>query len=272
MTPEIVDLELELLLQGLCAKYGYDFRDYDRASMKRRIEQSLPSFGCATISHLQSKALREEAVFIRLLSSLAVTVTELFRDPEFFASLRTDVLPYLRTYPSLKLWVAGCSSGEEVLSFCIMLREEGLLDKTLIYATDINPASLERARRGLVRQDDVALGTRRYQEAGGLGSLSDYYAADYGSVLFDPGLLANVVFAEHSLATDAVFSEVHLVSCRNVLIYFDRHLQNRALGLFDEALRRRGFLCLGSSETLRLSTVAPSFETVALEQRIFQKR
>ena len=213
---EVEVFELDALLHALRARYGYDFRGYSRASLLRRVHKAMAGLGFASISELQGRVLRDEVLVLELVSRLAISVTEMFRDPEVYAALRTEVLSYLRTYPSLKLWVAGCSTGEEVRSLCILLREDGLIDRTLIYATDINPVNLEKARMGVYRREAVAGYSRNYLQAGGRGSLSDYYAADYDAVLFDPGLVENVVFAQHSLATDAVFSGVHLVTCRNV--------------------------------------------------------
>lgn len=269
---EVDDIELDALLYALRARYGYDFRHYARASLKRRLQHAAATLGFATVSELQGRVLRDEALVLELVSRLAISVTEMFRDPASYAALRAEVLPYLRTYPSLKLWVAGCSTGEEVRSLCILLREDDLLHRTLIYATDINPANLEKARRGIYRRGAVARYSRNYLQAGGRGSLSDYYTADYNAVLFDPSLVENVVFAEHSLATDSVFSEVHLVTCRNVLIYFDPLLQDRALGLFAEALCHGGFLCLGGRETISHSPHRSGFTTVTAEHRIYQKR
>jgi len=270
--PDVDPIELELLLSGIFTRYGHDFRRYARASILRRAARALEVLGLGSLSELHEKVFADEALFVRLLGLLTVSTTELFRDPQFYVALRERVLPYLRTYPSLRLWVAGCSSGEEVLSLCIVLDEAGLLERTLVYATDINPLGLERARKGIYRDDEVGGSARGYHAAGGRRSLSDYYTADYGSALFHPRLLERVVFTEHSLATDGVFSEVQLVSCRNVLIYFERPLQDRALGLFAESLCHRGFLCLGARETLRLSEHRRVFEAVPGRDRIYQKR
>lgn len=203
---------------------------------------------------------------------LTVQVSEMFRDPSYFLSLREKVIPLLRTYPSLKIWVAGCSSGEEVYSLAILLREEGLLDRSIIYATDINQAALKKAEAGVYELDRIPGFTSNHQKSGAKTSLSDYYTAAYGAVVFDKSLRKNVVFSDHSLATDSVFAEMHLVSCRNVLIYFNRHLQERALGLFRESLVRKGFLGLGSKESMRFSTHGPAFDEVVREDRIFQKK
>ncbi len=269
--PAIDSIELELLLEGIFLKYQYDFRHYSRASLKRRLGVALERLGCAHLSELQGLVLRDAQLFAKLLNYLTVPTTEMFRDPPYFCGLREQVVPHLRTYPSLKVWVAGCSTGEEVYSLAILLHETGLLDKTVLYATDINPDALATARRGIYRADAVRKASANYHAAGGIGSLSDYYSAAYQSVRFDPGLVRGCVFSDHSLATDSVFAEVHLISCRNVLIYFDRTLQHRAFGLFKDALVRRGFLGLGSKETLNFSSHRTAFEPVLAKEKIFRK-
>jgi chemotaxis protein methyltransferase CheR len=268
----ITDIELPLLLEAIYAKYQYDFRHYAMASLKRRLGQALPRFGVHSLSGLQERILREPEAFHELLSYLTVQVSEMFRDPGFFRALREQVLPVLATYPSLKIWVPGCSAGEEVYSLAILLREEGLLARTIIYATDINAAALEAAKRGIYPQDRIAAYSKAYQAAGGKGSLSDYYTIAYDSAKFDETLTHDVLFSDHSLATDHVFAEVQLVSCRNVLIYFDRELQDRAVGLFSESLERSGFLGLGSKETLRFAAHASAFSEFVPEHRIYRKR
>ena len=207
-----------------------------------------------------------------MLEYLTVQVSEMFRDPSYFRALRETVVPVLRTYPSLKIWVAGCSTGEEVYSLAILLREEGLLERTLIYATDINANALQKAEAGVYAIERVPSFTENHARSGGRGSLSEHYTAAYGRVVFDKSLRRHIVFSDHSLATDSVFAEVHLVSCRNVLIYFDRALQDRALGLFHEALCRKGFLGLGSKESLRFSSHAQTFDELVAPERIYQKK
>jgi chemotaxis protein methyltransferase CheR len=266
-----IDIELRMLVEAVYLKYNYDFRDYTAASQKRRVLVALREMGCATVSALQEKVLHDPAAFARLLQYLTIPVTEMFRDPEYFAAVRADVVPLLKTYPSLKIWIAGCSTGEEVYSMAIMLHEEGLLERSLVYATDINPESLDAARRGVFALDRMRLYTENYQKAGGTRSFSDYYTAAYGGALFDRALVENVTFADHSLATDSVFSETHFVSCRNVMIYFNRRLQNRVLGLFHESLCHRGFLGLGSKESIEFSNYANRFETLAKRERLFRK-
>ena len=271
MSPRPVDIELRLLVDAIYLRYHFDFRGYATASLKRRLASAMARFGCSTLSQLQDRLLHDEAVFPQLLDYLTVQVSEMFRDPEYFLALREEVVPLLRTYPSLKVWVAGCSTGEEVYSLAILLHEEGLLARTLIYATDINAQALRRAEAGIYELDRIAGFTANHQRSGARSSLSDYYTAAYGRAVFDKRLREHIVFSDHSLATDSVFAEVQLVSCRNVLIYFDRPLQDRALGLFREALCRRGFLGLGSKESLRFSSNADAFEDFARNERIYQK-
>ena len=272
MAAENIDIELRLLLDAIYLKYHYDFRGYAAASLKRRLTNAPARFGCQTLSQLQDKILHEPGTFPTLLSYLTVPVSEMFRDPTYFRSLREKVVPLLRTYPSLKVWVAGCSTGEEVYSLAILLREEELLERTLIYATDINPQSLQRAAAGIYAADRIAGFTENHRKAGGRASLSDYYTAAYGRAVFDKSFRRHIVFSDHSLATDSVFAEVQLVSCRNVLIYFNSDLQNRAIGLFRDALCRKGFLGIGMKESLAFSSHAQSFVDVVYPDRIFQKR
>ena len=265
------DIEIRLLVEAVHLRYGHDFRDYSPASMKRRVLQAQQRMGAATISALQERILHDPAEFAQLLQYLTVPVSEMFRDPSYFLALRQQVVPVLRTYPSIKVWVAGCSTGEEPYSLAILLREEGLLERTILYATDINHASLEKARQGIYDLEAVRKFTRNYQRAGGQKSFSDYYTAAYGGAVLDKSLRDSITFADHSLATDAVFSETQFVSCRNVLIYFNRRLQDRALGLFHESLSHRGFLGLGSKETLDFSAYADKFEVVSRPERIYRK-
>lgn len=264
-------LEVELLVQAVYARFQYDFRQYSRSSLRRRLEQALMRFECESITKLQEKIIHEPNFFPKLIPYLTVNTTEMFRDPSYFKSLREKIFPFLQTFPSIKIWIAGCSTGEEVFSMAIILRELGM-KKYLIYATDINPMNLEMAKKGIFDLDEVRKASRNYQLSGGITSLSDYYEAAYDSVRFNPNLLNNVVFSDHSLATDSVFSETHFVSCRNVLIYFERPLQDRVLGLFKESLTRDGFLGLGTKETIQFSTVKNDFVVVDQENRIYQKR
>lgn len=272
MAAETIDIEMRLLIDAIYLKYHYDFRGYAEASLKRRLSTAPSRFGCKTLSQLQDKILHEPATFSAVLGLLTVPVSEMFRDPSYFCSLREKVVPILRTYPSLKVWVAGCSTGEEVYSLAILLYEEGLLERSLIYATDINPQTLQKAAAGIYEIDRIAGFTENHRKSGGRGSLSEHYTAAYGRAVFDKALRQHIVFSDHSLATDSVFAEVHLVSCRNVLIYFNPELQNRAVGLFHEALCRKGFLGIGMKESLRFSSHAQLFTDFVYKDRIFQRR
>lgn len=271
MAPEPTETELNGFLEALFRQYHHDFRDYSPASLKRRLARALNIFECADMAALQGRVLADARAFDHLLQVMTVPVSEMFRDPAYFLALRQEVLPVLQTYPSLKVWVAGCSTGEEVYSLAILFKEEGLFDRTLFYATDINPTSLDIARQGIYGLKEMQGYTANYQRAGGTGAFSDYYSAAYGSVLLDKSLRESIVFADHSLATDSVFSVTHLISCRNVLIYFNRPLQNRALGLFQESLCDLGYLGLGSRESLEFSAYAGRFGVVNKSERIYRK-
>jgi chemotaxis protein methyltransferase CheR len=265
------ELELRLLLDAIYLKYDYDFRNYAFASLKRRVTAAMTRFRCSTVTQLQELVIHDPQAFPALLDFLTVQVSEMFRDPQYFLSLRERVVPLLRTYPSLKIWVAGCSAGEEAYSLAILLREEGLLERTLLYATDINVRALRDAQAGIYDIERLTTFTENHRLSGAKSSLSDYYTAAYGKAMLDASLREHIVFSDHSLATDAVFAEVQLVSCRNVLIYFDRELQDRALGLFKEALSHRGFLGIGSKESVRFSGYASAFEPFAERDRIYRK-
>ncbi len=272
MPNAIEDLEIQLLLEALYQRYHYDFRHYARASIKRRLVQARDQLGFSSISALQERVLHDPSMLPRLLGYLTVQVSEMFRDPSYFRALREKVLPHLRTYPSLKVWIAGCSTGEELYSLAILFREEGLYQRTLFYATDINPDALHAAEAGVYAADRIKKFTENHQNSGGKSSLSDYYTADYGRAVFDKTLRDHVVFSDHSLVTDSVFAEMHLISCRNVMIYFDRPLQDRAIGLFRDSLARKGFLGLGSKESLRFSEHASAFADFVPAEKIYQRR
>jgi chemotaxis protein methyltransferase CheR len=272
MNRSSTDIELRLLIEAIYLKYNHDFRDYAGASVKRRVLHAVEQMGLPTVSALQERILHDPQAFSQLLQYMTIPVSQMFRDPMYYRALREHVVPVLRTYPSIKVWVAGCSNGEEVYSMAILLHEEGLLERAMIYATDINPSSLDRARKGVYPMDSVREYTANYQKAGGTRAFSDYYTAAYDGALFDKSLRQNVTFADHSLSTDSVFSETHLVSCRNVLIYFNRKLQDRALGLFHESLSHRGYLGIGTKETLDFSGYADRFEVVSRPQRIYRKK
>jgi chemotaxis protein methyltransferase CheR len=267
----IEDIEVELLLAALYQRYHYDFRHYAKASIKRRLIQACNQLHFSSISALQDALLHEPTTLAKLLNYLTVQVSEMFRDPTYFRAIREKVVPHLRTYPSLKVWIAGCSTGEELYSFAILFREEGLEDRTLFYATDINPTALQDAEAGIFALDRIQKFTENHQKSGGRTSLSDYYTANYGRAVFDKSLRSRVVFSDHSLVTDAVFGEMHLISCRNVMIYFDRPLQDRAIGLFHGSLSRKGFLGLGSKESLRFSVHANDFSEFDREEKIYQR-
>ena len=265
------DIELELLLQAVFMKYGYDFRNYTKSHLKRRIHQRLRLSNIKTISELQNRVLWDKSFFRVLLQDLSINVTEMFRDPEFYKSFRQNVIPNLKTYAHIKVWHAGCSTGEEVYSLAIILKEEKLLSKSQIYATDINKNVLEIARQGIYTKKDMELYGQNYSKAGGTGKLSDYYTSKYGSVIFDKSLSKNIVFADHNLVIDSAFAEVNLVFCRNVLIYFDKSLQEKVLGLFSNSLAKRGFLCLGTKESLKFTSHEKDFDTVDKELKIYKK-
>jgi chemotaxis protein methyltransferase CheR len=269
---KIEDIEIRLLLEALYSRYHYDFRQYAMASIKRRLRQAREQLGFVTFSALQEAVLHDPRMLPRLLGYLTVQVSEMFRDPGYFRAIREKVVPHLRTYPSLKVWIAGCSTGEEFYSLVVLFREEGLEARTMFYATDVNQEALRAAEGGIFDLDRVQLFTENHRKSGGRSSLSDYYHAGYGKVAFDKSLRRNTVFADHSLVTDAVFAEMHLISCRNVLIYFDKALQDRALGLFKDSLARKGFLGLGAKESLRFSEHAGAFADFVREEKIYQRR
>jgi chemotaxis protein methyltransferase CheR len=272
MNDVVEDLEIQLFLEALYQHYHYDFRGYAHASIKRRLRQLREKLQFPSFSAMQSSLLHDAAILPLVLSYLTVQVSEMFRDPSYFRAIRENVIPVLRTYPSLKVWIAGCSTGEEVHSFAVLFREEGLEQRTMFYATDINQPALKAASEGIYGLDRIKLFTENHQKSGGKSSLSDYYSAAYGKASFDRTLRDRVVFADHSLVTDAVFGEMHFISCRNVLIYFDKNLQDRTLSLFKDSLVRKGFLGLGAKESMRFSTQATSFAEFNAHERIYQRR
>lgn len=268
---EIESIEIRLLLEAIYLRFGYDFRDYSEASMRRRLTKAVKDFGCTSFAEMQNRLLHDEQFFEGFLPSLTVTTSEMFRDPAFYKVLRESVFPVLKTYPSIRIWHAGCSTGEEVYSMAIALTEAGLYDRTTIYATDINKVAMKQAKSGVYDASRIKEFTQNYQKAGGGLPFSDYYTAGYGSVKFDSSLGRNLVFAEHNLATDEIFSDFHLIVCRNVLIYFDRPLQNRVLNLFANSLCHRGFLCLGSKESLRFVSAGEFYDDFNEKHRIFRR-
>jgi chemotaxis protein methyltransferase CheR len=264
-------IEIELLLEAVYRHYGYDFRSYAYASLKRRLWKNIEAEQLDTISGLQEKVLHDVAAMDRLLMSLSVSVTSMFRDPGFYRVFREQVVPLLRTYPFVRIWHAGCATGEEVHSMAILLQEEGLYGRARIYATDINEALLRTARTGIFPLEKMQEYTQNYLAAGGRRSFSQYYTAAYDGALFSPALRKNVVFAQHNLVTDRSFSEFNVILCRNVLIYFDRELQNRVHQLFYESLPTYGILALGSKETLRFSSVEKRYEELSAREKIYRK-
>lgn len=269
---EITDIEIHLLLESLRLRFGYDFRNYSPKSVRRRLQHCLTTCDFNHISEVIPKLLHDMHFVNRLVSTLTVTVTEMFRDPEVFRELRAKVIPVLKTYPFINIWHAGCATGEEVYSMAILLKEEGLYDRAQIYATDLNENALAKAREGIYPIDDIKKHTANYQLAGGREVLADYYHARYDHFRFDPALQKNILFSAHNLASDSVFAEMNLILCRNVFIYFNRVLQEQVLRLFLESLARGGFLCLGSRESIPMdSPVAALFRERFPKNRIFQK-
>jgi chemotaxis protein methyltransferase CheR len=265
-------LEIELLLEAVFRHYGHDFRSYAFSSLRRRLRKRLEAEDLATFSALQDRLLHDHDAMERLLRDLSVNVTGMFRDPSFFLSLRQNVVPILRTYPFVRIWHAGCASGEEVYALAIMLEEEGLYDRSRIYATDMNSDALEKAKAGIFPLARMREYTSNYLQAGGTRSFSEYYTANYDAALFDPKLRRNVLFAQHNLATDTSFSEFNLILCRNVLIYFDRTLKERVYKLFADSLASLGVLCLGRRESLRFTVVEAEYEEFDAKERIYRRR
>ena len=268
---ELEEIELELLLEGIYRRYGFDFREYAPASLRRRVRRRMHGEDAGSISALQELVLHDPAVMERLLLDLSINVTAMFRDPSFFLSLRQNVVPLLRTYPFARIWVAGCSSGEEVYSLAILLDEEGLAERVRIYATDINEAVLEQARLGVFPLDKMREYTQNYIRAGGTQAFSEYYVARYDGAQFSRSLVENVVFAQHNLASDAAFNEFHVIVCRNVMIYFDKSLQEHVHRLFHESLARLGVLALGQKETIRFSPHEESYEVLDASEKLYRK-
>ena len=269
---ETQKIEIDLLIEALYRKYGYDFRNYSQAHVRRRILHRFAMSGLESISEMQHKVLTSKAFLSQLLHDLSINVTEMFRDPHFFLAVREKVVPLLQTYPFIKIWHAGCSTGEEIYSMAILLKEEGLLSRSQIYATDINATVLEKAKSGIVPINSVKQYTANYQKAGGTCSFADYYNARYDSAKLDKSLREKIVFADHNLVTDGVFGEMNMIVCRNVMIYFNKNLQERVYKLFLESLCHGGFLCIGTKENIQFSKYADSFEIVAKKDRIYKKK
>jgi chemotaxis protein methyltransferase CheR len=267
----VEELEIRLLLQGVYERYGYDFRDYALSSMRRRVRQCLRDEGLPTVSALQDRVLHDKAAVVRLISVLSVSVTSLFRHPGFYRAFRQRAVPILRTYPVVRIWHAGCATGEEVYSMAILLKEEGLYERAQVYATDMNTAVLQQAAGGSVPLLSLREASACYLLAGGRASLAQYYQLRDERAWFDPSLRRNVVFAEHNLVTDRSFNEFNVVICRNVLIYFNRPLQERVHSLLYGSLGRRGFLGLGNRETVRFTPYEDRYEVLDWADRLYRK-
>ncbi len=268
---ELERVEIELLLEGIFRHYGFDFRSYAYASIRRRLWKRIDAEHLSSVSELQALVLHDTSAMERLLLDLSISVTAMFRDPGFYQVFRSEVIPLLRTYPFIRIWHAGCSTGEEVYSTAIVLEEEGLLDRTRIYATDVNDAVLQQARSGIFPLNRMQEYTENYIKAGGKRSFSEYYTAKYDGALFSPALTRNTVFSQHNLVTDQSFSEFTVIFCRNVLIYFDRNLQNRVHALFYESLVMFGILALGSKESLRFSEYESCYEKLNTREKLYRK-
>jgi chemotaxis protein methyltransferase CheR len=269
--PALERIEIELLLEGIFRHYGFDFRSYAYASIRRRLWKRIEAEGISSITALQERVLHDPDMMEKLLLDLSINVTAMFRDPRFYVSFRELVIPLLRTYPFIRLWHAGCSTGEEVYSMAILLEEEGLYERARIYATDINDIVIQRAKSGIFPLDRMQEYTENYINAGGKRSFSEYYTAKYDGALFSPSLLRNIVFSQHNLVTDRSFSEFNVILCRNVLIYFDKALQNRVHQLFYESLSTFGILGLGSKESLKFSEFEDCYEALSLADKIYRK-
>jgi chemotaxis protein methyltransferase CheR len=267
----IEDLELRLLLEGIYQRYGYDFREYARSSIRRRVWRRVTQENLETISGLLERLLHDPACMERLLLDLSVSVTSMFRDPTFFLALRQKVVPILRTYPFVRIWNAGCATGEESVSLAILLHEEGFGERVRIYATDINAEVIERARRRVFPLERMREFTQNYIQGGGQTAFSDYYKIHGEAVQFSPALADRIVFAQHNLVSDADFNEFHLIVCRNVMIYFDRSLQDKVVALLHRSLIRFGVLALGQKESLRFSTHAADFEELDPPEKLYRR-
>jgi chemotaxis protein methyltransferase CheR len=268
---DVDEIELALLLEGVYRRYGFDFREYAPASLRRRVWRRVHAEGLSTLSSLQDKLLHDPACMERLLLDLSINVTAMFRDPSFYNAFRQKVVPLLRTYPFTRIWIAGCSTGEEVYSLAILLSEEGVADRTRIYATDLNESVLERARTGVFPLEKMREYTQNYIKAGGTHAFSEYYLAKYDGAQFQRSLVENVVFAQHNLVSDRSFNEFNAIICRNVMIYFDRSLQDHVHRLFYESLTMFGVLGLGAKESIRFSPHDDCYEDLDASERLYKK-
>lgn len=268
----LAENELDLLLEILYQQYGYDFRQYSEAHVRRRVMNRLALSGLKSMPDMHRRVLNDEAFTAQLLQDLSITVTEMFRDPDFYRTVREKVIPILKTYSFIKIWHAGCSTGEEAYSMAVMLKEEGLYERTTIYATDFNQRALDKAREGIFSHDMIKTYTANYLKSGGREAFSDYYTAKYDMAILDQSLKKNIVWANHNLVTDSVFAEVNLVFCRNVLIYFNKELQNKVQEVFLNSLINGGILCMGSKESLRYSACSEKYTELDKKQKIFKKK
>lgn len=264
-------IECDLLLQTIFLKYGYDFRNYSKPSLRRHIRNRLSRHNFKTFSEMQDTLLRDRQFFEKLLLGMTINITEMFRDPNFFIQFRKWVIPNLKKTPYIKIWHAGCSSGEEVYSMAILLREEGCRNFR-VYATDINEEVIHKAKKGIFPLVKMKGYTRNYREAGGKASFADYYTARYDFAIMDSTLRNNIVFFDHNLVNGEIFGEMDLIVCRNVLIYLNKDLQNRVFNLFFESLRPGGYLCIGPKETVQFSTCSDKFTDVVRETKIYRKK
>ena len=267
----VEELEIDLLLEGLYRQYGFDFRGYARSSLRRRVRGVVAAEGLATVSGLLEKMLHDRQCLERLLLGLSVNVSAMFRDPRFFLAFRQHAVPLLRTYPFIRIWQAGCSTGEEVYSLAILLQEEGLYERCRIYATDMNEAVLQKAREGIYPLEVMQKYTANYLAAGGTAAFSDYYTAAYDHALLRPALREHVIFSQHNLVSDGVFNEFNVILCRNVMIYFTRPLQERVHALFSQSLSTFGLLGLGSHESLRFLPTEVEYEPLVPGEKLFRR-
>ena len=266
------DIELDLLLEGISRRYGLDFRGYARASLRRRVWNMVQARKLESISTLQAKVLRDSAMMEELLQHLSVNTTTMFRDPSFFAAFRDKVVPHLFSAPFVRIWHAGCSTGEEVYSLAILLMEAGLYERSRIYATDMNASVVEQAKAGIFPLEHMREYTANYLRAGCMAAFSDYYTANYDHAIFKAPLRKNIVFAQHNLVSDGTFNEFNVILCRNVLIYFGTQLQERVHRLLHQSLRRFGILALGRGETLRHTVLEADYDEMDVQERIYRRR
>jgi chemotaxis protein methyltransferase CheR len=271
MNNDLEDIEIKLLLEGMFRYYGFDFRNYAPASLKRRIWKLIQTENLNSISGLQEKVLHDPQCMERFLLNLSVNVTSMFRDPDFFVAFRNQVVPILRTYPFIRIWHAGCSTGEEVYSMAILLKEEQLYHRCLLYATDINEMVLRKAKAGIFKVQLMQEYTQNYLQAGGKSSFSEYYTAAYDHAIFSSSLKEKIVFSQHNLATDNSFNEFNVILCRNVLIYFDNILKNRVHNLFYDSLTRFGILGLGRQEAIKFTPHEQNYEPLSSREKLYRK-